>query len=154
MESRSPRQRGITLLELMFTLVIAGILGAMAVGGYRQVIERTKVSAALGDIGQMQLAINKYWADHNNAYPASLADVGFGATLDPWGSPYEYFDLSTAVGKGKMRKDKNLVPINSDYDLYSKGPDGDSKPPLTASASRDDIVRANDGHFIGKAEDY
>lgn len=153
-ERRGPLQLGMTLLELMFAIVIAGVLASMAVAGYKQVIERTKVSQAVADIGQLQLAINKYWADHSNAYPVSLADVGFGALLDPWGNPYEYFDLSTAVGKGKMRKDKNLVPINSDFDLYSKGPDGDSKPPLTAAASRDDIVRANDGHFIGKAEDY
>jgi general secretion pathway protein G len=53
-----------------------------------------------------------------------------------------------------MRKDKNLVPINSEYDLYSVGPDGDSVPPLTAQPSRDDIVMANDGKFIGLASDY
>ena len=53
-----------------------------------------------------------------------------------------------------MRKDKNLVPINSEYDLYSLGPDGDSMPPLTAKPSRDDIVMANDGKYIGPVEDY
>ena len=53
-----------------------------------------------------------------------------------------------------MRKDKKLVPLNSDYDLYSMGPDGESKPPLTAKASKDDIVRANDGEFVGLAERY
>jgi general secretion pathway protein G len=46
------------------------------------------------------------------------------------------------------------VPINTDFDLYSVGPDGNTQPPLTAPVSRDDIVRANDGRFIGKAEDY
>ena len=58
------------------------------------------------------------------------------------------------MGVGEVRKDRNLVPINTDYDLYSAGPDGNSVPPLTAAASRDDIVRANDGRFIGKAEEY
>ena len=53
-----------------------------------------------------------------------------------------------------MRKDQNLVPINSDYDLYSLGEDGDSKAPLTARASHDDIIRANNGNFIGLGEDY
>jgi general secretion pathway protein G len=53
-----------------------------------------------------------------------------------------------------MRKDRNLVPINSDYDLYSMGPDGESMPPLTAARSRDDIVRANNGGFVGTAEAY
>jgi len=46
------------------------------------------------------------------------------------------------------------VPINTDFDLYSMGPDGRSAPPLTAKHSRDDIVRANDGAFIGLASDY
>jgi general secretion pathway protein G len=40
------------------------------------------------------------------------------------------------------------------FDLYSKGKDGNSAPPLTASASQDDIVVANDGGFIGMAKNY
>ena len=60
----------------------------------------------------------------------------------------------TDKGKGKMRKDRFLVPINSDFDLYSMGKDGKSSPPLTASASRDDIIRANDGAYVGPAEGY
>ena len=51
-------------------------------------------------------------------------------------------------------KDKSLHPLNSDYDLYSMGKDGASTGPLTAKASRDDVVRANDGRFIGLAKDY
>jgi general secretion pathway protein G len=53
-----------------------------------------------------------------------------------------------------MRKDKNLVPINTQYDLYSMGADGQSVPPLTAKASRDDVVMANDGTYIGLASNY
>jgi general secretion pathway protein G len=56
--------------------------------------------------------------------------------------------------EGKMRKDRFLVPLNSDYDLYSMGKDGDSRPPLTAQMSRDDIVRASDGAFVGLASDF
>ncbi|MEE8148540.1 MAG: hypothetical protein V3T24_13110, partial [Longimicrobiales bacterium] len=50
------------------------------------------------------------------------------------------------------RKDKFLVPINSDFDLYSLGSDGKSTPPLGAKASKDDIIRANDGSYMGIAE--
>lgn len=56
--------------------------------------------------------------------------------------------------EAKPRKDRNLVPINTDYDLYSMGPDGKTNVPLTSSAGRDDIVRASDGAFIGRACDY
>jgi len=53
-----------------------------------------------------------------------------------------------------MRKDHNLVPVNSDFDLFSKGKDGQSKSPFTAKASRDDIVRANNGRYIGPVSGY
>ena len=58
------------------------------------------------------------------------------------------------MGKGKLRKDKNLVPINSDYDFYSMGSDGKSFPPLTANDSRDDIVRGRNGAYFGPASEY
>jgi general secretion pathway protein G len=34
------------------------------------------------------------------------------------------------------------------------GKDGQSVPPLTAALSRDDVVRGNDGGFVGLARDY
>ncbi|MFB3081339.1 MAG: hypothetical protein ACE1Y1_06150, partial [Nitrosomonadaceae bacterium] len=83
----------------------------------------------------------------------SLTDVNMNLLLDPWSAPYEYLNLDGAP-IGQVRKDQALVPINSDYDLFSKGPDGASTAPLTAANSRDDIVRANNGSFIGIASDY
>lgn len=58
------------------------------------------------------------------------------------------------VGSGQARKDHNLVPINSDFDLFSSGPDGKSVPALTGGPSRDDIVRGSDGAYFGPAKDY
>ena len=46
------------------------------------------------------------------------------------------------------------MPINSSYDLYSMGKDGKTTAALTASASADDIIRANDGAFIGRASEF
>jgi general secretion pathway protein G len=47
-----------------------------------------------------------------------------------------------------------MVPVNSDYDLYSMGKDEDSQAAFTAQVSRDDVVRANDGNFFGLAIKY
>jgi general secretion pathway protein G len=85
--------------------------------------------------------------------PGSLAGVGLGNLLDPWGNPYVYLNLEGAP-PGAARKDRFLVPINSDYDLYSMGPDGKTTAPLTAKAARDDIIRANDGAYVGPAAGY
>ena len=49
---------------------------------------------------------------------------------------------------------QNLNPVNSDFDLYSNGPDGVTQRNFGSGEGRDDIVRANNGGFIGVAEDY
>jgi len=72
---------------------------------------------------------------------------------DPWGNPYQYLRV-TGSNRGALRKDRFLVPINSDFDLYSMGPDGETVLALTAKAARDDIIRANDGGYVGVAEGY
>jgi general secretion pathway protein G len=38
--------------------------------------------------------------------------------------------------------------------LYSAGPDGVTQTQLQGNNARDDIVRANNGQFIGTASDY
>ena len=79
--------------------------------------------------------------------------MGLPIPLDPWGNPYQYL-VYTSTNKGQQRKDKFLVPLNPTYDLYSMGKDGQSVPPLTAKVSQDDIVRADDGGFVGLAAAY
>ena len=92
--------------------------------------------------------------------PSSLAGIGRGGMLDPWGYPYRYLPFPPPDRDGQRlhpqgaRKDRFLVPINSSYDLYSMGKDGKTTAALTASASADDIIRANDGAFIGRASEF
>ena len=88
--------------------------------------------------------------------PDTLDQLGNGIPTDPWGNAYQYQRIEGAglKGKGKLRKDKKLNPINSDYDLYSMGADGQSKLPLTAKHSWDDIIRASNGAYVGPATEY
>ena len=144
-----------TLLELLSALPVCGLLAGLAIPAYRAIIGRQKTETAVRDLAQIAMAIERY---HSSSfqYPASLADIGADDMRDPWGNAYRYlnFDADIPGIKGKIRKDHNLHPINSNFDLYSAGPDGDSKSPLTARASRDDIVYARDGSFIGPASDF
>jgi general secretion pathway protein G len=151
---RHEQLRGFSLFELLLVTALASILLGFAVPAYRDYVARAYVSAAVQDIGKIEMAIARFRLNNNELLPATLAAVGHAATLDPWGRPYVYLNFTGLNGNGGMRKNRNLVPINSDYDLYSLGEDGASASPLTARASRDDIVRGNDGGFIGLAEDY
>jgi general secretion pathway protein G len=147
------RSRGFTVIELMLGMAIVALLAGIAYPSYQRYSERARVAQAVIDIGSISAAVKAYAVD-NLSYPGDLDEVGKGGMKDPWGNPYQYTNLDEIKGKGKARKNKNLVPINSDFDLYSMGKDGASKGPLTAKASRDDIVRANDGRFVGLASDY
>jgi general secretion pathway protein G len=144
---------GFTLIEVLLVLVIGGILIAIAVPSYERYLERSRLVETTVDLGTMQKTIKDFELA-KGALPNALADVGYGAKLDPWGRPYEYLNLRNMMGNGKARKDKSLAPLNSDYDLYSVGRDGLSEASLSNKASRDDVVRARDGRFVGLAEEF
>lgn len=146
-------QSGLTLIELMIVVAIIGVLASIALPAYKDYTEKARISQAISDIAAIAVKIEAYWQDAR-AYPPSLADVGAAAMVDPWGNAYFYLDLTQTNNNGKARKDRNLVPINSDFDLYSKGKDGKSASPLTSALSKDDIIRANDGRFIDIASKY
>jgi len=144
---------GLTLLELVLIIAIVAVLAAIAIPYYQDYKDRVNVAAAVNDIAAISTLISAYEND-NRAFPNDLSEVGSGTKLDPWGNPYQYFNIATAKGKGKLRKDKSLNPINSDYDLYSMGKDGKSSTALTAKNSHDDVIRARDGKFVGLASDF
>jgi general secretion pathway protein G len=143
---------GFTVVELLITIAIVGVLAAIAVPSYSNYRYRVQVAHAKSDIMALGPAIDQFRLN-NDRLPDSLADIGQAGLLDPWKHAYVYVNLTTAP-PGAARKDKNLHPLNSDYDLCSMGADGKTAGPLTAANSRDDILRANDGRFVGLASDY
>lgn len=147
------RSLGFTIVELLIVLAISAILAAIGIPAYIGQQNSARTSTAISDIAAISLKLNGYLGD-NGIGPASLAEVHCEHYLDPWGHPYQYFNIKTAKGKGTMRKDHFMVPINTYFDLYSMGPDGQSVSPLTAKASRDDIIYAHDGDYIGPAEGF
>jgi general secretion pathway protein G len=147
--------QGLTLVEVMIVVVIIGILSSIAIPNYFSSKEKARMAATISEIKILEELIIGYNIDHGS-YPETLDDIGMKTLKDLWGNPYQYLKIegSEKKGVGKMRKDHNLVPVNSDFDLYSKGKDGKSQTPFTAKASRDDIVRANNGRYIGPVSGY
>jgi general secretion pathway protein G len=151
--SRRCISQGFTLIELVVALAIVGILGLLASATYDRYTERTRVYQATVDIGSLQMDIKQYEVNYN-VLPDDLGVIGRATKLDPWGRPYVYVNLQGKNGNGSARKDHKLNPLNSDYDLYSLGKDGVSKPQITQKNSLDDVIRAHDGAFIGLASDF
>lgn len=145
-----------TLIEVLLAVAIIGTLVALLVPTVSSLLDRMRITEARSEIAVLGAKVQAHLTDSGD-FPATIDEIELAERLDPWGNPYQYLII---LGKkkseiqGKWRKDRFLVPINSDFDLYSMGKDGKSRPPLTAKASHDDIVRANNGAFIGLASKY
>ncbi len=144
-----------TVIELMLALAVLAALIAIAVPTYSAYIDRAKLKVSIADIKKIELMIKMFNTGNFNL-PDSLADVPSFETTDPWGNTYRYLRIegSGLKGKGKLKKDKSLNPLNTDYDLYSVGPDGLTHLQSAVQRARDDIIRANNGNFVGIADDY
>ena len=146
------RRKGFTVIELILTTALIGILASIARPKFQDAVDRSRMTRAVGDINSISIDLNNYRLEEGTL-PLYLSEVGLGDLVDPWGNPYRYVAIrGYSVYTERLRKDRFLVPINSDFDLYSMGPDGESTAGLTVGISMDDIIRASDGGYVGVAE--
>jgi general secretion pathway protein G len=147
---RSRPDAGFTLTEMIIVSVVMGTLAALAVPRTHEALFKAQVARAIGDIHAIEIEVYDFWSERERL-PTSLTEIDRQDTLDPWGRPYVYLRIT---GPGGARKDRFLVPLNSDFDLYSIGEDGRTSSPLSAATSQDDVLRANDGSYVGLGRDY
>lgn len=117
---------GFTFIEIMLIVVIIGILAAVVLPRLTGRTEQARLSAALQQIENFSVALESFYLD-NRRYPST--SEGLSALLykpvnapkwrgpylrkgipdDPWDKPYVYIFPGVH---------------SADYDLYSRGPDG------------------------------
>ena len=144
--------RGFTIVELLLIVGLVGVLVAIALPSYTGVRDRARTRQSGQEISTMAARIQAYWEERRQ-YPDALDDVGMAGRTDPWGRPYAYYNIDKN-GRGGARKDHALNPLNSDFDLYSNGPDGQTSKQISQKSSVDDVIRAGDGRFVGPAADF
>jgi len=144
---------GYSLIELLVVIALLIALIGAGIPLYKAYIERARMTRAAEEISSLQKEIRMYELS-KKVLPRRLSDIRNADLLDPYGRPYQYHNFTDPDEREKRRKDQFLVPLNTEYDLYSMGRDGQSEPPITAPKSYDDIIRANDGIYIGLASEF
>jgi general secretion pathway protein G len=117
----------------------------MALLGFQDFMDKTKISRAAEEIRGLEKEIIAYSTD-KATYPAGLVDIGRQDLRDPWGNSYEYHPPGN--------RHNGALLLNTDFDLYSAGPNGLSADLISDPDSDDDIIRADDGSFCAMANRY
>lgn len=115
MENRTDED-GFTLVEVLVTLVIIGLLTTFVVLNVLPAQGKAQIQKARGDISAIETALELYSLD-KFAYPdqqeglEALVSGGYikKMSVDPWGNPYEY------------RNPGDRAPI----EVFSLGADGE-----------------------------
>ena len=147
--NRNGCNRGFTLIEIFIVIAIIGTISAIALPNYIRYRYEALIMVAITDIRMIEKQIALFVFDNDGQLPDSLNDLtSIGTIDDPWENPYLYLKIDGGKPKG-LRRNMSDNPVNTDYDLYSLGADGLSKPQFKFKTSRDDVVRAYDGSYVG-----
>jgi len=146
------KSKGFTLIELLIVMAVIAILIAIAIPSFRGMQNEARKTKAQGDVRVLKIAVESYYKNHNNLYPAvatyqttlqAASPRILEATLvDPFvagGATAYVYGLS-----GTGPSDSNY------YILYSVGPGGNGTAAVdangTVTASNDAIWESN-GHL-------
>jgi general secretion pathway protein G len=146
---RKRRRSAFTLIELIAVMSLIGVMSALAVPKWSDLINRARIARAIGDIQAIQTDLLS-----QDSLPPNLAAINRHTMIDPWGQPYVYNKFPPGPPPGSARVDKFGIPVNLQFDLYSQGKDGSTAVGFSAAVAQDDVVRGNDGGYIGLAKTF
>jgi prepilin-type N-terminal cleavage/methylation domain-containing protein len=144
----SAENKGFSMVELVIVIAIIAALAAMIIPSYNTYINKTRNARAMSEIRTLATEISAWSLDHNNTNPPNLAAIGRDNFLDPWKRPYIY--LTTPALEDPL----GSATLNREFDIYSKGMDDAGTPAGGDPGNKDDIVRSNDGAFVGLREAF
>jgi prepilin-type N-terminal cleavage/methylation domain-containing protein len=70
--------RGFTLIELMIVVAIIGILAAIAIPKFADLIRKSTEGASKGNLGSIRSALSIYYGDMEGQYPSSISGLTVG----------------------------------------------------------------------------
>jgi prepilin-type N-terminal cleavage/methylation domain-containing protein len=77
------KSKGFTLIELMIVVAIIGILSAIAIPKFADLIRKSNEGATKGNLGAIRSAMSIYYGENEGLYPVGAAvNAGLQLTMD------------------------------------------------------------------------
>ena len=99
--SKGTRTSGFTLIELMIVVAIIGILAAIAIPKFADLIRKSSEGASKGNVGSLRSALSIYYGDMEGQYPSDMSALTVGgkylAAVPNAKAPNYHSDTSSQV---------------------------------------------------------
>ena len=73
MHMTKSNKKGFTLIELMIVVAIIGILAAIAIPKFAELIRKSGEGASKGNLGSIRSSLSIYYGDMEGTYPSQIA---------------------------------------------------------------------------------
>jgi len=133
------KSKGFTLIELMIVVAIIGILAAIAIPRFANLIDRARQARTQGNLGSVRSAMTIFYGTNDGAWPATIVALTAAALGGPFIDAVPTVLLPASMGHAEVATEDATLDHTGDW-FYS-------------AAAADGVVRVDCAHVeIGGAD--
>jgi len=134
------KSKGFTLIELMIVVAIIGILAAIAIPRFANLIDRAREARTQGNLGSVRSAMAICYGSTDGNWPATLAAMTAAVLPGPYIDVIPDVVLPAAMGHAEVNTEDAVMDHTGDWYYTNVAAGGDA-----AGTCRVDCAHADSG---------